>query len=104
MADEVGEGHLTRQEEGNRPGEQANQQQHAADELNHRSEPEQREDVWASYGSSHAWREAEKLLRAVFEKDERGDNAEYAEQAWRPFGSESLGLHSSSLCLHCAGA
>ena len=36
---EVGDGHLTRQQEGDRPGEEADQEKRAADELQHAGDP-----------------------------------------------------------------
>ena len=73
MRHPVGDRHLAGQDEGDRAGEQPEQQQDAAEELEHAGEAEQREQLGLR---TVRRREAEQLLRAVLHEDQRRDDAQ----------------------------
>jgi hypothetical protein len=84
MRQPISEGHLARKDEGDRPGEQAEGKERAANELEHARDPGQRQER----GRVICRREAEQLLRTVLEEDQRGDDRRMlrtrgAQMVWR---------------------
>src|SRR5882762_7206763 len=84
---EIGECHLAGQNERDRPREQPDEQQRAADQLERSREADQREQ---RRRAGHRRGEAEQLLRAVRHEEKRGDNAQQAQQARRPALGDKL--------------
>jgi hypothetical protein len=87
---EIGEGHFTRQDEGHRPGEQADQHQQAAEQFQHARQPRQREQFRAGIGRG---REAQQFLGAVLHEQQGGDDAQDGEHSRRPDGGNPGGGH-----------
>src|SRR5689334_3462724 len=78
MRHEVGDCHLAREDEGDRPGEKPDQHQAAAEALKHAGEAEQREELDRP---GERRREAEQLHHAMGHIEEADDDAKDAEQA-----------------------
>ena len=89
MRHEIGDRHLAGEEEGHRPGEQADDEQQAADELDHAGDAEEREERRAELGR----REAEQLLRAVLEEEQRRHDAQHRQRIGPPGREEGLEIH-----------
>src|SRR5439155_186948 len=84
---EIGECHLAAQNESDRPREQPDEQQRAADQLERSRQADQREQ---RRRAGHRGGKAEQLLRAVRHEEKRGDNAQHAQQARRPALGDKL--------------
>ncbi len=73
----VGGRHLARQDKGNRPRQEANEQEKAADQLKQAANPEQ----GSGWRHSHLRRgKTENLRAAVQQENQRGDNPEQAQR------------------------
>jgi hypothetical protein len=79
MGPEIGEGHVARQHERGRPGEQAERDQDAADELHRPGEIEHRRRL-----GERQMGEADEFARAEFEEQESSDDAQHGEQRASP--------------------
>ena len=88
VRDPVGGGHQARQDEGDRTGEEAEDQQRAAHEFEHARDPRQRERGRVEVGGG----KAQDLLGPVGEEDQRGDDAKHAQHLRAP-GVEGRGMH-----------
>ena len=84
MRHPVGEGHLAREHEGHRPGEQPDHQQQPADQFQHRGEPDEAEH--RRQPGRRRRREAEQLLRPMLQEDQRGDDPQHRAHARRHDG------------------
>src|SRR5256885_6536112 len=78
---EIGECHLAAKNESDRPSEQPDEQQRAADQLERSRQADQREQ---RRRAGYRRGKAEQLLRAVRHEEKRVDNAQHAQQARRP--------------------
>jgi hypothetical protein len=83
---EIGHRHFARQDEGGRPGEQADQQQQTANQFDDAGHPDQRERL--QIVKSGVVREGEELRHRMLEVEQRHHDAEHAQDAWRPDGSD----------------
>jgi hypothetical protein len=77
---EIGDRHLAREDERDRPREQAEDEEDAADDLEDAGETGEREEL----GPEADVGEAEKLAGAVGDEEKRGDDAEERERVRRP--------------------
>src|SRR5438445_1601527 len=78
---EIGECHLAAKNESDRPREQPDEQQRAADQFERSRQADQREQ---RRRAGYRRGKAEQLLRAVRHEEKRVDNAQHAQQARRP--------------------
>ena len=78
----IGDRHLAREEEGHRPGEQAHQEQQAADQLEDGSDAEKGEE--RRRAALRGSREAEELLRSMLQEKERRDDSQNGQRIGRP--------------------
>src|SRR4029450_6441461 len=84
MTHEVGRGHFPREDEGHRPGEEAEEHQRPADHLDHAGQTEQRDEWNAS--SDLRRRKAEELQGAMRDEEKGRDDPEDAQEIRRPPG------------------
>jgi thioredoxin 1 len=91
MEHPIGVGHFAGQDEGDGTGQEAHENQQAAEHLEDRAEPEHREQRWQTAGRSGG--EAEQFLRAMGDKDQRCDNAQDSEHLWGEAPKRIKGLH-----------
>src|SRR5437660_1270171 len=77
-----------------RPRAQAEHQQGAADQRADAAGPRHRVDP---RGGAVERRKIQPFLRAVLHEDQRADDAQHAQDAWRPYGFEGLQHGPASL-------
>src|SRR5215218_7806494 len=82
VADEIGERHLARENEGHGPRAQAEDQQRTSDQFDEASSADERQRLHA--GVSRKYREADDLAHAMLDDQQAGDDAQYAQYARRP--------------------
>ena len=85
MAHEIGGRHETAQNEGGRTREQPDQDQHASDKLDQAGDPHQRNDR-GRLRKVIRLRKREVFLRAVLNREQRGDDAKESKTLRRPMG------------------
>src|SRR5262245_5001361 len=92
MGDEIGEGHFSGEHEGDRAGEEPDQNQRTADDLQASGEAEQRLQVDSSTAN---WGEAEDLRRPAEDVEQRGHDTQDAEQPRRRPGHQAPGYRGT---------
>src|SRR4029079_15623622 len=80
MSDEVGEGHLARQDEGHRPREEAEEQEEPPDKFKHAAHASEGSERHRAAPRDDRAREGEELRRPHFHEHERHDDAEEAQK------------------------
>ena len=94
VRDEIGEGHLAGEDEGDRPREEPERQQDAADDLENAGEPLKGESGCAARNSTAG--KPKNLAVPCSRKSNAGHDAEHAEHARRPGGEEAVVEHRES--------
>src|SRR6266705_3870447 len=97
MRHEIGGGRKARENEGDRPGEQADREQDAPDQFNQPTDPRQRTALNVCEHGREG--KAENFPRAVLKQSQSGEdaeNAENAEGARRPDRGKSVRIHRVS--------
>jgi hypothetical protein len=83
MSDEIGEHHLTRENKGNRPGEESNQDQTTAVQFENSCEPPPRHELRDALGTKHH----EEFLGPVLHEHQRNHDAKRVQKEVRNAGA-----------------
>src|SRR6266516_4083296 len=84
VTQEIRDGHLARQNEGHRPGEQSAEEKQAAERLEGSGDPGQRHDRCGAPTRHDGRRKREDLGRPALHEEKGGDDPEHAEEARGP--------------------